>query len=465
MADLTCDPSWSDEVCAAAQQKFDEAFSGAYTAASDTVSTVQGLPGKALQKAASAAAEGWAKDVSTSVDQSLVSLGGSWVRGSSSADLTSQDSVVVFLNNNLLWLKVSLFTICLIIAGMRIVWSMRGSEEPRKAVEGIMTLIVVSAAGAFVVDNALKVSNAMSNAILDAGMKDVDGGFAGKIAAVLAAAGPGVGVVLTIVGGLIAILANLWQEFLLIVRDSFLPILVGFMPLAASVAMTETGKAWLRKMAAWVMAFVAFQPVASVIYCAAILIGDKRGTPGDALETFIQALVLMVAAAFALPALVALFAPMTQALGSGGGGALSGAIGGMAATGAMGMTRSGWLGGRGSKGDRGQRGPTGAATTSTGGRDKAPSRPPSGAVSSGVSSSGAAGAAGAKGASAGAGAGAGGASAGAGAGAGAAAGAGPVGAAAAVGVEAGKTVVKGVKSAVGSQGGGAEPTGAAEARS
>lgn len=268
--------------------------------------------------------------------------------------------------------------------------------------------------------------------IEQAGSKD-DGKFLTKILDMSLFQTGQLSMIMLIVGGLIALLSNIVQVFLMFVRSGLLTLLTGFSPLAAAASTTSWGKQWFNKYVAWTMAFVAFKPTASTIYAASLklLSGDSYSFTDD-IGKFLMGIIFLILAIVALPALVMFLVPVTANIGSGGSGAI-GMVGGMLATGAVRVAsrsmfrgRSGGGGGGGGSSSRppsqpqSTQAPTGAAPTS-------------GATGGGADTAGAAGGGAASGSAAGAGAGAAG---GGAAGAGAAAG-GPVGA----GIAAGAKVV------------------------
>ena len=303
-------------------------------------------------------------------------------------------------------------------------------EPLQEAQGGLLRLIVVGAAFPTITQLMLEIGDLYSPWIIEqAGSKD-DGKFLTKILDMSLFQTGQLGMIMLIVGGLIALLSNIVQVFLMFVRSGLLTLLTGFSPLAAAASTTSWGKQWFNKYVAWTMAFVAFKPTASTVYAASLklLSGDSYSFTDD-IGKFLMGIIFLILAIVALPSLVMFLVPVTANIGSGGSGA-GGLVGGMLPTGAVTVAngsmcrgRSGGGGGGGGSSSRppsqpqSTQAPTGAA--------------PTGGASSGAASSGAA----SSGAAAGGGAGAGAAGGGA-AGAGAAAG-GPVGA----GIAAGAQVV------------------------
>ena len=388
--------------------------------------------GEAAAKAGDDIVSKWAEHVTTGVNKTLVSLGTIWVNVKT--NVGGDESVASFIQEHQRWLTIVIAIVSLVFAAMQMAWRQR-MEPLQEAQGGLLRLIVVGAAFPTITQLMLEIGDLYSPWIIEqAGSKD-DGKFLTKILDMGLFQTGQLGMIMLIVGGLIALLSNIVQVFLMFVRSGLLTLLTGFSPLAAAASTTSWGKQWFNKYVAWTMAFVAFKPTASTVYAASLklLSGDSYSFTDD-IGKFLMGIIFLILAIVALPSLVMFLVPVTANIGSGGSGA-GGLVGGMLATGAVNVAnrsmfrgRSGGGGGGGGSSSRppsqpqSTQAPTGAA--------------PTGGASSGAASSGAASGGGASsGAAAGGGAGAGAAGGGA-AGAGAAAG-GPVGA----GIAAGAQVV------------------------
>ena len=386
--------------------------------------------GEAVAKAGDDIVSKWAEHVTTGVNKTLVSLGTIWVNVK--ADVGGDESVASFIQEHQRWLTIVIAIVSLVFAAMQMAWRQR-MEPLQEAQGGLLRLIVVGAAFPTITQLMLEIGDLYSPWIIEqAGSKD-DGKFLTKILDMSLFQTGQLGMIMLIVGGLIALLSNIVQVFLMFVRSGLLTLLTGFSPLAAAASTTSWGKQWFNKYVAWTMAFVAFKPTASTVYAASLklLSGDSYSFTDD-IGKFLMGIIFLILAIVALPALVMFLVPVTANIGSGGSGA-SGLVGGMLATGAVNVAnRSMFRGGSGGGGGGG------------GSSSRPPSQPqstqaPTGAAPTGGASGGAASGGAAGGSAAGAGAaggGAGGGAAGAAGGAGAAAG-GPVGA----GIAAGAKVV------------------------
>ncbi len=187
----------------------------------------------------------------------------------------------------------------------------------------------------------------------------------------------GLGSLLIIILGIIAILAAAFQIVLMVARGGMLVVLTGILPLSASFTSTEMGKTWFRKCIAWLVAFILYKPAAAIIYAAAFqLVGtDVFSDDGSGLLAVLTGLMLMVIALFAMPALMRFVTPMVGAMASGAGGAAlaagalaalptgAAAIGRLASGGSNSSTTSNAQpGGNGQSGSQGPSGGGGEAT-------------------------------------------------------------------------------------------------------
>ncbi|WP_367645925.1 hypothetical protein [Paenarthrobacter ureafaciens] len=366
----------------------------------------------------------------------FISGASSLVAGLMPSGPNNAGGAVLFLQSGLWWYMGAAAVVSVIIGGARMAWEQR-AEPGRETVKSLLTLVVVAGAGVTIVGLLVAAADSFAvwiiNGSLDCDVTD-EGSvcFGENMLALLAlttnpAAG-GLGPLLIIILGLVAILAAAFQIVLMVARGGMLVILAGILPLSASFTNTEMGKSWFRKCIGWLVAFILYKPAAAIVYAAAFqLTGtDVFADDGTGLLAVLTGLMLMIIALFAMPALMRFVTPMVGAMAGGAGGAL--AVGALAAlpsgAAAIGRLASGSGGGSsGSSGSDGQQGSQGPSGGHGGGNSATQA-----AQSSGPQQTGGVG---------GGGAGTGAASTG-GAGAAAGAAAGPVGIAAGAALEAGK---------------------------
>jgi len=354
---------------------------------------------------------------------------------------------VAFLQSGLWWYMGAAAVISVIIGAARMAWEQR-AEPGRETVKSLLTLVVVAGAGVTVVGLLVAATDSFSVWILDASLDCNVAGegstcFGNNMLQLLALttnpATSGLGSLLIIILGVIAILATAFQILLMVARGGMLVILTGILPLSASFTNTEMGKSWFRKNVGWLIAFILYKPAAALVYAAAFQLAgtDIFKDDGTGLLAVLTGIMLMVIALFALPSLMRFVTPMVGATagGAAGGalaaGALAGLPSGAAALGRLASGRSEPSGQDSSSTSSGPTGNTGGGKTSTTSATNTAAQ--SGAARGGATTGAAAGGGAAGGAAAG------GAAAGGGAAAAGAAG-GPIGIAAGAALDAGKKV-------------------------
>lgn len=252
---------------------------------------------------------------------------------------------------------------------------------------------------------------------------------------------------------LCAMLLGAIQWVLGFARQAAVLVLAALLPLAAAGSLAQSSKGWLNKMIPWLIALVAYKPMAAMIYVIGFtFLGGARD-----LQTAMTGIMVLLLAGIAMPAMMRFFswAGVTMAAAGGGvGGALgsfAGARMGGGATGAaepdtsitaanrMATSGPGSQGGDSPEGPVPTSAPAGAGQVGPGGGGE--SRAPGGDAATGAEAAGA-GAAGSGGSAA------------AGAGSSAASAAGPAGAALGAGVAVGKAIHQGSQHAAGEMTGG-----------
>ena len=278
------------------------------------------------------------------------------------------------------------------------------------AARGLLTMLVATAVAVPLVMLASGIGDGFSQWILD---RAAGGGFPARLDAItagLAVIAPAI--VIMIVP--LLILTSVAQVALMIVRVAVLVVLTGAaVPAAAAVSGTGTGRHAHQRVWTWLAAFVAYKPVAAIIYASAFwLVGE-----GKDVVSVVSGLTLMVLAVLALPALLRLIAPIAAAASHAGGGAALAGTAALAATGARivaasrtsaaappdGAGRSGPAGASGAAGV-GRTAPAGAPGPTGGGGPAGAAGASAGAATGGSGAGGAWGAAGASGAAGAAGA-------------------------------------------------------------
>ncbi|MFH9871563.1 hypothetical protein ACH4NT_36500 [Streptomyces lydicus] len=238
--------------------------------------------------------------------------------GKAGESVNGATSVAVWLDSHTLWLSSALTGMCLVIAGARMAYSLRGSgEEMRNILHGMVKLVLIN--GIFIpgVQIAITIGDSYTNWIIDqslGGHADEKLGMAALSIANLSGALGGPGVPLLLV--LFACVFSLIQLIIMYFRAAVLVLLAGTIAVPASTAVTGMGSRWLARWLSWTLAFILLKPAAATVYAAAYrLMGS--GTNQD-LGSGITGFVLLSGTVIVLPALLKLMQPAGVALTSGG---------------------------------------------------------------------------------------------------------------------------------------------------
>lgn len=327
-----------------------------------------------------AGAEGFINSLFHGVTDSLgglaKSLGSFWVN-TPSIPLTGKDNAVYFIRESTSWYVAALLVVSILIAAGQMMWTRKG-QPLTELLSSLLKFAIINAASVSGVTMLLDSGDKFSAWIIK---QSTDEGFDKALSTLIGPevfkSGITVGIaIFAIVMGIIAIIVAVIQIGLLIVRSAMALILVGTLPLAFSATNTSWGKQWSQKHVSWLIAFILYKPVASIVYAAAFKVfgsvGKVDGDDAERMMYFICGLVLMIAALFALPAMMRLIVPAVGAA-SGAGAMFAGAAVGSAASGAVnfgsrirGVGRGGGGGGAAAGGGGGGAA-TGAAAAKGGG--------------------------------------------------------------------------------------------------
>ncbi|TCC56980.1 hypothetical protein E0H73_31310 [Kribbella pittospori] len=282
---------------------------------------------------------------------------------------TPRNSAIVdFLQGNVLWVSAAVFTVAVLVAGMRLAWEQR-ARPLQELLKATMVFVAVGAAGSATLQLLAEWSDKLAAAIIHSAHPD-DTTLATELANVMlqgslgTVTGTSPATLIMMFAGVAVILAALIQVVLMVIRSAMLILLAGTFPLAAAATNTEIGRAWFRKYCGWSLAFIAYKPAAALIYAAALKMNETGiGQSGNSFVQTTTGLMMLFLAIFALPALLRFLVPVTAAVAGGGSGMGSAVAdpGGMA-TGAVGVGRSAFGGGSG----RGGSGASGGGSSGRG---------------------------------------------------------------------------------------------------
>ncbi|MGW1343868.1 hypothetical protein ACWCOV_22675 [Kribbella sp. NPDC002412] len=281
---------------------------------------------------------------------SLHSLATFWLKVDSptiatgSGENWTNTAPVGFLQDKVLTVSAAIFTVAILIAGIRMAWEQR-AKPLQELLKATMLFVLVCGAGTATLqlltswsdEFAVDVVTKASGGSVETALTDLvqQGGVGDSLSRDLP-------LFLALSISLTVVCASLIQVVLMLIRSAMLVLLAGTFPLAAAATNTEAGRAWFKKYCAWALAFIAYKPAAALVYAAAIKLKQESMLPsGNSLVQAMTGVMMLLLAIFALPALLRLAVPITAAVA--GGGAASGSSvadpGGLA-TGALNVGRS-----------------------------------------------------------------------------------------------------------------------------
>jgi hypothetical protein len=213
---------------------------------------------------------------------------------------------------------------------------------------GLVRYSAVSIAGLVFWQTVIQLGDGATSYIVAATKQDFGTQLGLDISALVApvAAGTAGGAVIPVlVLGLVVLICSLVQWVLAFVRLAGIQVLAVLLPLAAAGSLTESTRPWLRKVNSWMLALVAYKPMAAIIYLIGfgLLVGRlPDGTPPDMqpLSRTVVGAMVLVLAIFLLPVMmkfVGVFGADTSGAGVAGTvlGAGAVAVGAVKLTGMM----------------------------------------------------------------------------------------------------------------------------------
>ncbi|MBH1934135.1 hypothetical protein I5Q34_07470 [Streptomyces sp. AV19] len=300
-------------------------------------------PGKAVSDLAGSAFDKIAHSFAEAAGKFLKATTAGWLN-LKHPDIDSDTGPIHFLQEKTHWLVMWIAVLSLLIAAGRMALTRR-STPAVDAARGIFLLVIVAPASVAILNLVVAAGDIFSVWIVDESLKcptHLNPGTVPEFACTdqyndriraMAMVGEGTGAALLLLLSGFLILASFIQIIHMFISGAMIILLGGTLPLAAAGATTESGKAWFRKSCGWLGAFALFKPVSAIVYAAAF---QSMGTnkTGDLL-TVLHGVVLLLMAAFTLPALLRFVTPMVQQVATGRGGAAAVAfMGKVVATGA-----------------------------------------------------------------------------------------------------------------------------------
>jgi hypothetical protein len=222
-----------------------------------------------------------------------------------------------------LWLAIVVAVAGVIWQGVQMAIS-RKPDPLLNVGRGLFLVALWSAVGIIGPALALRAGDAFASWVLS----EAAGGRAADRLVDLASLAPIESAGAVIILGLLMMVAGLVQAILMMFREGALVILAGVTVLAAAGSFSTATRPWLPRVIGWMLALIAYKPVAAMVYASALaLVGDSSDP-----RTLLVGLSMMILAIVALPALMKFFTWTTGSLSSSGGSATAALAGAAAAT-------------------------------------------------------------------------------------------------------------------------------------
>jgi len=213
-------------------------------------------------------------------------------------------------------------TIAVIVAAIQMAVSHRG-EPLREILRSLLTMVVVSAAGATFAAALIGAADEFSSWIIGQALGANDHAFATELTKrmvdPLKDPNDTVGFALIIFVGILMVITAVIQLALMIVRYGMLVLLVGVLPLTASATNTEMGMMWFKRAVGWLAGFIIYKAVAALIYATAIYLMSAPQAPGGKAPDgtpqtlkIVMGVTMMIIAVVALPAILRFVSPRTS---------------------------------------------------------------------------------------------------------------------------------------------------------
>ncbi|WP_298461181.1 hypothetical protein [uncultured Cellulomonas sp.] len=274
--------------------------------------------GDAAGALAGSAIGAFVESVAEAVETVLMVVATTWMNIPSPVVAVGNEptGIIAAISSDLSFYTMVFAMIGVLFAAGKLALSGRG-DAALPAVRMVVTLIIVSAAGAAVVSAAIAAGDAFAPWIIyrATGKEFSDGVVGIMTAATITSSGMGVGLLV----GLAALLGCIAQVVFMVFRGAMITLLMAVLPTIAATSATNGGSAALRKALGWLLAFVLYKPVAAVIYAVGLLLVNGYQAPGGtgeeqaAIMSLLMGLTVITLAGLTLPALVKFLVPMASA--------------------------------------------------------------------------------------------------------------------------------------------------------
>jgi hypothetical protein len=229
-----------------------------------------------------------------------------------------QTSPAATIRSYVLWLSLAVATVGMMWQGIMLVLSRR--PDPLLGIgRGLFTVALWGAVGIIGPAAALRAGDAFSAWVLNEASSGQAAERLTGLADMAGVTSPGAIILL----GLLLMFSGLAQAGMMIFREGAVVVLAGVVVLAAAGSFTNATRPWLHKVVGWMLALIAYKPIAALVYATAIAMVGTGHDP----RTVLVGLTMIILAIFALPALMKFFTWTTGTAASGGMAVGAGLVG------------------------------------------------------------------------------------------------------------------------------------------
>ncbi|MET9553745.1 hypothetical protein [Streptomyces sp. NPDC006645] len=220
------------------------------------------------------------------------------------------------------WIVVYLAVGSILFAAVKMALDRRG-DSGQTAMKGVLRITLVNTVASTAIITFTVLMDRYSEHLFQGALKELMNGIdcGGDIPAML-----------LLVIACLLIIAGVIHALLMWIRLGVMIILMGTLPMAAAASMTDWGGTWWRKHIGWLIAWLLYKPtVALVMYSGSVMVNAQDA---DQVDTQIAGMGILLLSAVALPALMRVIVPATEALGGDSVGQTTMGIAGGVASGA-----------------------------------------------------------------------------------------------------------------------------------
>ncbi|WP_329473061.1 hypothetical protein OIE75_32335 [Streptomyces sp. NBC_01723] len=213
------------------------------------------------------------------------------------------------INRQTQWIVVYLAVGSILFAAIKMALDRR-ADSGQVALKGILRITLVNTAASTVLITFTILMDRYSDHLFRGALDDLMGGMdcSDEIPSML-----------LLVLACLLIVSGIIHALLMWIRLGVMIILMGTLPLAAAASMTEWGGTWWRKHMGWMIAWLLYKPTVSLVFFSGSVMMNSQVTGSDGatkVNTQVAGMGVLLLSAIALPALMRVIVPATEALGA-----------------------------------------------------------------------------------------------------------------------------------------------------